>query len=111
MPNDKESGVYCNKDQTFYYMEYGNSSLAYSSVEKILKTLTIRGLVDIRTGVNPIDPKMTHEVFTIREAKEKNLEMKPIYASENIKKAFESQQKEKSKGWGKSNAKRTGKRK
>lgn len=104
---DTDMGVFCKKNATFYYMEYGNvNGNRVTSIERILKTLVSRNLLvyDITLGPNQPRPEEQYKVISVREAKASNCKMEPIYISNHVKKTMEEQaakQQEKTGRWGK----------
>lgn len=105
MAQENDIGIFCKKDSTFYYMEYGDASLSKNVVERILKVLTIRGLIDV-DSVDDLDrPISQYQIMTLKEAATKSLTMKPIYISSNVREAVEAKEQKTTEGkkrWGKS---------
>jgi hypothetical protein len=95
--NDKSLGVFCKSDKRFYYIEAGSNHVT-NTIPRIVKTLISRGLVKL-TEDNPLTTSQ-YEVFKIKDAKEKEFEIIPIFLSPHIKKVFEeSQQKQTTDKW------------
>ena len=80
--NEKLFGVFCKKDKTFYYLESGEIHVV-NTVPRITKTLFARGVIEL----DPDSPSTysQYDVFTIKQAKEKEFKMVPIYINDHIR--------------------------
>ncbi len=83
----KQTGVYCKKDRTFYYLETGAIHLS-NTTSRVISTLKSRGLI-----VQTTDTKGDYELFeimTIGEAIDKEFAIKRIYLNHHVKKMLET---------------------
>ena len=90
--NDNSLGVLCKNDKKFYYIESGNIHIV-NTIPRIVKALVSRGLV-VLTEDNPLTTSQ-YEIYQIKEAKENEFELVPIFLNSHIKKIFEEAQEKK----------------
>lgn len=93
--NKNSLGVFCKKDKNFYYLESGQNHVA-NTVGRITKTLFARGLIELNQD-NPYTHTQ-YEVYKIKEAEEKGLNMIAIFINDHVKKHF-AEKKESSEKW------------
>ena len=89
---DNSLGVFCKKDKKFYYLEVGNNHIP-NTVPRLTKALIARNLI-VLDDENPSTTSQ-YEVFSVKDAKEKELELIPVFFNSHIKRAFEQKEKEK----------------
>ena len=89
---DKSLGVFCKKDKNFYYLETGSNHIP-NTVPRLTKALIARNLI-VLDDENPYTTSQ-YEVFSIKEAKEKELNLVPIFFNTHIKKFYEQKKNEK----------------
>lgn len=98
---DTDVGVFCRKNATFYYMDFGNVPTPKSSlVERIVRILVTRDLIELDTNPNAPGAQQQYEVISIRQARDRNMAMQPLYISQHAKKAAEARPPQAKKGWG-----------
>lgn len=92
MSSDKDLGVYLHSKKVFYYLEAGDNYIG-NTVERVRKTLIQRGYITPEVGnITAVN----YTICSIKEAKMKDYEMKPIYLSKHIRKLYEQKQESKS---------------
>jgi hypothetical protein len=92
MPKDNIPGIWCRKDETFYYLETGQSFRA-SNLDKLRNILVTRGLITYVFD-DPRYREATYKVMTYREAVKAQHEIKVIYANEHIRSVMANKEKE-----------------
>lgn len=90
--NEKLFGVFCKKDKTFYYLECGDNHVV-NTVPRITKTLFARGVIELDTE-SP-STYTQYDVLTIKEAKQKEFKMTPIYINDHVRKIIEGKKEDK----------------
>ena len=86
--NDKSLGIYVLSEKKFYYLESGDTYIS-NTVDRIKKALMARGAIKTPTIGSYANPG--YEVMSCLQAKLKEVEMAPIFISENVKESFQKQ--------------------
>tara|TARA_R100001510_G_C7597132_1_gene164874 strand:- start:200 stop:496 length:297 start_codon:yes stop_codon:yes gene_type:complete len=89
MMNEKLFGVFCKKDKTFYYLECGQNHVV-NTVPRITKTLFARGIIEL--DADAPSTYTQYDVLTIKEAKDKEMKMTPIYINDHVRKLMEEKE-------------------
>lgn len=86
MPSSKTIGIFCKKNQTFYYLEYGTNAEPANPVERILRVLIGRNLVVYDTPDYSETADKQYRVLGYQEAKLTDLKIEPIFISKHVEK-------------------------
>lgn len=86
--NDKSLGIYVLSEKKFYYLESGDNYIS-NTVDRIKKALMARGTIKTPTIGSYANPG--YEIMSCLQAKLKEVEMAPIFISENVKESFQKQ--------------------
>lgn len=81
---DSDVGIYCYKNNVVYYLSYGKNSNSPLSLNRLYAILVQRGLIEY--GVNNPRTESQYKTMTVREAREKNLEIKTVFLNNHVKK-------------------------
>jgi hypothetical protein len=87
--NEKLFGVFCKKDKKFYYLEAGTNHVV-NTVPRITKTLFARGIIEL--DVESPSTYSQYDVLTIKEAKEKEMEMTPIFINSHVRQTMQEKE-------------------
>jgi hypothetical protein len=89
--NEKLFGIFCKKDKNFYYLETGENHVV-NTVPRITKTLFARGIIEL--DADSPSTYTQYDVLTIKEAKDKEMNMVPIYINNHVRSLLEKNEKE-----------------
>jgi len=89
MPQDNQPGIWCRKDNTFYYLETGIAS-GQNNIERLKRILTQRGLIKYNT-IDNHNRKNQIKVVRFEEAKKEGWPIKAVYLNKHIKAVIEAQ--------------------
>ena len=89
---DTSLGIYCHKDKKFYYLETGDNYIA-NTLDRVRKALIQRELLAPPIGGNFAGAD--YDVFTVHEAKKKDLDFVPIFLSTHVKALHEQREEKK----------------
>ena len=92
MQKDNITGIWCRKDETFYYLETGQS-LRASNLDKLRNILVSRGLITYVFN-NPRYREATYKIMTYKDAVKAKHEIKAVYVNEHIRSALAIKEKE-----------------
>lgn len=81
---DTDVGIYCYKNNVMYFLSYGKNSSAPLSLNRLFAILTQRGLIEY--GIANTLTESQYKTMSVREAKEKNIEVKIVYLNNHVKK-------------------------
>jgi hypothetical protein len=87
--NEKLFGVFCKKDKMFYYLESGDNHVV-NTVPRITKTLFARGIIELDAEFPSTYTQ--YDVLTIKEAKEKEMSMTPIFINDHVRKMMQEKE-------------------
>lgn len=88
---DTDTGIWCKKDNCFYYLETCGHKT--NNIERLKKILIKRDLISY-TELKQLPISTQYRVIPVSEAKERNLDMKVIYISSHVKEVHEAHQEE-----------------
>lgn len=87
-------GIYLKAQKKYYYLEVGDNYIS-NHLDRIKKALIQRELLKTKAGPNTTDSAF--EVMTYQEASDKDLEIVPIFLSNNVRRIYEESSKKTSK--------------